>query len=105
MHVQVVLANEAGISYVSVAMVTDYDCWRENEEGVSVEKVLAVLKQNVANVKNLMVASVESIGNQSWDETIAAKKVTPKKSHMSLQLMGGLFRFSGDGERKCDGLI
>lgn len=32
---QVVLAKEAGLSYAAVALVTDYDCWRENETTVS----------------------------------------------------------------------
>ena len=39
---QVVLAKEAGISYASVAMVTDYDCWREDVEPVSVQKVSTI---------------------------------------------------------------
>jgi 5'-methylthioadenosine phosphorylase len=36
----VVLAKEAGLSYASIAMVTDYDCWREDTEPVSVQKVI-----------------------------------------------------------------
>ncbi|XP_022837223.1 S-methyl-5'-thioadenosine phosphorylase [Spodoptera litura] len=33
---EVVLAKEAGLSYAAVALVTDYDCWRENETSVSI---------------------------------------------------------------------
>lgn len=40
------LAREAEIAYATVAMVTDYDCWHEEEEPVSVEMVVARLKQN-----------------------------------------------------------
>ena len=40
------LAREAEICYATLAMVTDYDCWHEAEEDVTVENVLAVLKQN-----------------------------------------------------------
>lgn len=40
------LAREAELPYATVAMVTDYDCWREATQAVSVEAVLAVLKQN-----------------------------------------------------------
>jgi len=36
---QVSLSKEAGISYVAVAMVTDYDCWKAGTEPVSVEQV------------------------------------------------------------------
>ncbi|MEQ2202872.1 hypothetical protein XENOCAPTIV_018677 [Xenoophorus captivus] len=32
---EVVLAKEAGLCYASIAMVTDYDCWKEHEEAVS----------------------------------------------------------------------
>lgn len=32
---EVVLAKEAGICYASIAMATDYDCWKEHEEAVS----------------------------------------------------------------------
>ncbi|MEO9970129.1 MAG: S-methyl-5'-thioadenosine phosphorylase [Hyphomonadaceae bacterium] len=40
------LAREAELPYATIAMVTDYDCWREATEAVSVEAVLAILKQN-----------------------------------------------------------
>ncbi len=40
------LAREAEICYATLAMVTDYDCWHETEEAVSVEAVLGVLRQN-----------------------------------------------------------
>lgn len=32
---EVILAKEAGICYASIAMATDYDCWKEHEEVVS----------------------------------------------------------------------
>lgn len=41
------LAREAGLSYATLALATDYDCWREGEETVNVEAVIAVLRQNV----------------------------------------------------------
>src|SRR5690606_20069510 len=40
------LAREAEMSYGLLAMATDYDCWHEGEEDVSVEAVVAVLKAN-----------------------------------------------------------
>jgi 5'-methylthioadenosine phosphorylase len=42
------LAREAEICYATLAMVTDYDCWHESEEAVSVEAVLGVLRANAA---------------------------------------------------------
>jgi len=42
------LAREAEICYATMALVTDYDCWRESEEAVSVEQVIAYLQKNAA---------------------------------------------------------
>ncbi|MCB4791862.1 MAG: S-methyl-5'-thioadenosine phosphorylase [Elusimicrobia bacterium] len=47
------LAREAEICYTTVALVTDYDVWKEGEE-VSVEAVIETLKANTANVKKLI---------------------------------------------------
>lgn len=48
------LAREAELRYATLALVTDYDCWRIEEEAVSVEAVLAILKQNTDNVKRVL---------------------------------------------------
>ena len=40
------LAREAELPYATLALATDYDCWHEAEEDVSVDAILAVLKQN-----------------------------------------------------------
>lgn len=40
------LAREAEISYATISMVTDYDCWRPQSEDVNVEEVLKVMRQN-----------------------------------------------------------
>jgi 5'-methylthioadenosine phosphorylase len=45
------LAREAEIAFATLALATDYDCWHEAEEDVTVEAVLRVLRQNVANAK------------------------------------------------------
>lgn len=42
------LARECELPYATVALVTDYDCWKVEEEPVTVEAVIAVLKKNVA---------------------------------------------------------
>ncbi|MDE2344098.1 MAG: S-methyl-5'-thioadenosine phosphorylase, partial [Betaproteobacteria bacterium] len=48
------LAREAEIDYATVAMVTDYDCWHEDHDAVSVEQVVKVLKGNAAQARNLV---------------------------------------------------
>ena len=48
------LAKEAEICYVSVAMVTDYDCWHSEHDNVSVEAMIKVLMANAGNAKSLV---------------------------------------------------
>jgi 5'-methylthioadenosine phosphorylase len=48
------LANELNMAYVAIAMSTDYDCWRENEEAVSMEAVFKVFKANSNKVVRLL---------------------------------------------------
>jgi 5'-methylthioadenosine phosphorylase len=55
------LAREAEMCYAVIAMVTDYDCWHESEEAVSVEMVLAIMKKNVAAIKTMMTHIVGSL--------------------------------------------
>ena len=43
------LAREAEMSYATLAMVTDYDCWREGHDAVTIEEIVAVLHQNADN--------------------------------------------------------
>lgn len=54
------LAREAELCYATVALVTDYDCWHEIEEPVTVEAILATLCANVALAKRLLRAAVKS---------------------------------------------
>ncbi|XP_013190992.1 S-methyl-5'-thioadenosine phosphorylase [Amyelois transitella] len=56
---EVVLAKEAGLSYAAVALVTDYDCWRENETSVSVSEVLAMFGKNVKKAADVIVDAVQ----------------------------------------------
>ena len=43
------LAREAEICYVTVAMVTDYDCWHPHHDSVTVDQIVAVLLKNAEN--------------------------------------------------------
>ena len=52
------LAREAEICYVTVAMVTDYDCWHEEEEPVTVEMLINCLNKNSRNAKRLIARAV-----------------------------------------------
>ena len=48
------LAREAELCYATVALATDYDCWHETEQAVTVESILTTLRQNVTLAKQLL---------------------------------------------------
>ena len=48
------LAREAELCYATIACVTDYDCWHESEESVTVEMVIGNLSANVANAQRIL---------------------------------------------------
>lgn len=51
---EVVLAREAGICYQAIAMITDYDCWREDEEGVDIEQIIKTMDINAEKMEALL---------------------------------------------------
>ncbi|MBN2373957.1 S-methyl-5'-thioadenosine phosphorylase [bacterium] len=51
---EAILANEIGIPYAAIAMCTDYDCWKEDEEPVSWDEILKIFTQNIEKVTNLL---------------------------------------------------
>jgi 5'-methylthioadenosine phosphorylase len=55
------LAREAEICYATMAMVTDYDCWHESHDAVTVDQVVAVLHQNSANAAIAVRAAVAAM--------------------------------------------
>ena len=52
------LAREAEICYATIAMVTDYDCWREGHDDVTVDQVVGVLHQNAENATKVVRAAI-----------------------------------------------
>jgi 5'-methylthioadenosine phosphorylase len=58
------LAREAEICYATLALTTDFDCWHETEEDVSVDAVLAVLRSNVAKAQRILRSAVKRIPEQ-----------------------------------------
>jgi 5'-methylthioadenosine phosphorylase len=55
------LAREAEICYVTIAMVTDYDCWHEEHDAVEVTDILRVLQQNAANACKVIAHAVKTM--------------------------------------------
>ena len=55
------LAREAGLAFALTAMVTDYDCWKEDDDGVTHAKVLETMKTNEVYAKKLLAAVLPKI--------------------------------------------
>lgn len=63
------LAREAEIASATLAMVTDYDCWKVEEEAVSAESVMEHLKANVALAKRILSKAVAAVPDEpTWPE-------------------------------------
>ncbi len=60
------LARAAELCYATVAMATDYDCWHEGHDDVTVDAVVKVMHQNVGNARRVVVAALPHlIGTRS----------------------------------------
>lgn len=57
------LAREAGMCYGTLAMSTDYDCWHQSEEDVTVEMVIEVVKDNVVMAGKVLSEALLLLGN------------------------------------------
>src|SRR6201988_3532993 len=56
------LAREAELPYAIVGMVTDYDCWHDDHDAVTVDAVIKVMTQNAANARRLIQAVAPKLG-------------------------------------------
>lgn len=93
------LAREAEICYATVAMVTDYDCWREGHEDVTVDQVVAVLHQNAENAGKVVRAAVAAMpsertcpcGSALKHAILTDRSVIPQKTRERLGLILGKY--------------
>lgn len=91
------LAKEAGLHYSAVSLVTDYDCWKDDEE-VSQDKVLETLNKNISNIRKLLLASIPDIlkvvpkcqcNDVMKNAVLTHKENVPKKVLHDLRLIIG----------------
>ena len=86
-------AREAEIAYATMAMITDYDCWKADEAHVTVEMVVANLIKNAATAKAIVAAAIPQIpAEPNWPCHAALKnaimtdrKAWPRKTIAELQ--------------------
>ena len=93
------LAREAEICYATMALVTDYDVWHETEDDVSVESVVAVLRQNVRTARVVLREAVRMIppartcacGHALRDAIITARERIPAEVKRDLAPIVGKY--------------
>ena len=82
-HTEARLAKEAEIAYSSLSMVTDYDCWNQTCESVSVEMVIGNLQENANFAKSIISAVAKKISSSrpssSFHNALKDALVTPKE--------------------------
>jgi len=76
------LAREAELHYATVAMSTDYDCWHEGHDDVTVEAILQTMGQNIGNARRLIARAIPAVAGREYDcgcdEALAAALLTDK---------------------------
>ena len=91
------LAREAGICYVTIALATDYDCWHQEEEAVTLEAVLAIMHKNVELAQDILKEIVKmpvlqrscACGEAAKNAIITDRKLIPKSLKKDLEILFG----------------
>jgi 5'-methylthioadenosine phosphorylase len=76
------LAREAEICYVTVAMVTDYDCWHPDHDAVTVDQIIATLTKNAENACSVVAQAVAKLPQErtcSCGSALAHAIITDRK--------------------------
>jgi 5'-methylthioadenosine phosphorylase len=90
------LAREAEICYATLAMVTDYDCWHDEEEAVTVEVVVTRLKQNAETAGRIIAGAIPRL---------AGDRTCPCASALRNALLTDPAVIPGETRRRLDLLI
>ena len=93
------LAREAELCYVTVAMVTDYDCWHPHHDSVTVDQIVAVLVKNAENATRVLQATVAAMpkgrackcGSALAHAILTDRKKIPAATRKKLKLIIGKY--------------
>jgi len=93
------LAREAEICYGIIALSTDYDCWHNSHEDVTVEAIIKIIHQNVAMAKNIIRQAVSGItaardcscASAMQYAVITDRKTIPEKTKADLEILLGKY--------------
>ncbi|MFH1190216.1 MAG: S-methyl-5'-thioadenosine phosphorylase [Candidatus Omnitrophota bacterium] len=93
------LAREAEICYATLACITDYDCWYQSEEQVSLEMIIQNLLKNVDRSKIILAEALPRLAGHRTcvcasalkDAIVTDPKVIPAKTKEKLELIIGKY--------------
>jgi 5'-methylthioadenosine phosphorylase len=93
------LAREAELCYVTIAMVTDYDCWHPDHDAVTVNDIIANLVENAGNAAKVVTAAVRAMpaernckcGSALAHALITDRKAVPELTRKKLELLVGKY--------------
>lgn len=93
------LAREAEICYVTVAMVTDYDCWHPDHDAVTVNEIISNLMKNAENASRVVARAVAQMpetrackcGSALAHAIITDRKLVPEATRKRLELLVGKY--------------
>ena len=93
------LAREAELCYVTIAMVTDYDCWHPHHDSVTVDQIVAVLHQNAENACNVVREAVAAMpqgrgckcGSALATAILTSRDAVPAATREKLKLIIGKY--------------
>src|SRR5438477_11284064 len=93
------LAREAELCYVTVAMVTDYDCWHPHHDSVTVDQIVAVLVKNAENAAKVVRQTVAEMprtrsckcGSALAHAILTDRKTIPASTKKNLKLIIGKY--------------
>lgn len=98
------LAREAEICFASLSLVTDYDCWKEDESAVAVEDILAILRENADLARRTVAAVAAALPSQRQcscpsalaNAILTAPDQIPASARAKLEVIIGKY-LKGDG--------
>jgi len=93
------LSREAEICYSTLACITDYDCWREQHESVTLDMIMDNLRKNIENSKKLLLKVIREIkpqrhcacANALEFAIVTDRKFIPKKTKRDLKILIGKY--------------
>lgn len=89
------LAREAELGYAMICMSTDYDCWRSENEAVSVEMVMGHMTANAENAKHVVAAILDELGREEAGKEEHGDLIRGKQWEGQVKWAAGMTKVEG----------